>query len=134
MALETVETFSPSIKNPGSSATGLIQFMADTAKGLGTTTAALAKMSAVDQLDYVYKYFKPYTGKLKTVEDTYMVIFCPRGVGKENSYALYESPSESYNRNIGFDPAPRTGKITKGQAGAGVAAKLKKGLKQGYKG
>jgi hypothetical protein len=28
--------------------------MPSTAKGYGTTTAALAKMSAVEQMDYVY--------------------------------------------------------------------------------
>ena len=39
-------------------ATGLIQFMPDTAKGLGTTTDALKSMSVLDQLDYVDKYFQ----------------------------------------------------------------------------
>jgi hypothetical protein len=55
MAFETGETFSPSIKNKASGATGLIQFMRSTAKGSGTTTAALAEMTAVDQLDFVEK-------------------------------------------------------------------------------
>ena len=47
-------------------ATGLIQFMPDTALSLGTTTKALYLMNAVDQLHYVYKYFKPWTGKIKS--------------------------------------------------------------------
>jgi hypothetical protein len=47
MAFEKGETFSPCVKNPGSSATGLIQFMSSTAKSLGTTTNDLCKMSAV---------------------------------------------------------------------------------------
>ncbi|AXB30838.1 hypothetical protein DSB67_04295 [Vibrio campbellii] len=52
MAFETGETFSPKIKNAaGSGATGLIQFMPATAKGLGTTTEKLAQMTAVKQLD-----------------------------------------------------------------------------------
>lgn len=37
IALETGEKFNTSIKNPHSSATGLIQFMSDTAEDLGTT-------------------------------------------------------------------------------------------------
>src|SRR5690349_113325 len=45
MAFETGLTFSPSVRNPASSATGLIQFMDATAKGLDTTTQALAKLS-----------------------------------------------------------------------------------------
>ncbi|WP_277373426.1 hypothetical protein [Pseudomonas sp. AA-38] len=43
IALETGRTFNPAIKNPNSSATGLIQFMSSTAADLGTTTALLAK-------------------------------------------------------------------------------------------
>lgn len=46
-----------------SGATGLIQFMPATAQGMGTTTAALAAMSAVQQLDYVQRYFKPYAAR-----------------------------------------------------------------------
>ena len=38
-----------------SGATGLIQFMPSTARGLGTTTDALFNMSNVDQLYYVKK-------------------------------------------------------------------------------
>lgn len=72
MAFETGETFSPSIENAaGSGATGLIQFMPRTARGLGTTTEELAKMTAVKQLDYVERYFLPYRGRLSTLEDIY---------------------------------------------------------------
>lgn len=72
-----------SIKNPTSTATGLIQFMEPTAKGLGTTTAALAAMTNVDQLDYVYKYLKVYQSKFYEVSDVYLAVFFPQ--------ALYES-------------------------------------------
>ena len=41
MSFETGGTFDPAQKNmAGSGATGLIQFMPDTAKGLGTSTTA----------------------------------------------------------------------------------------------
>jgi hypothetical protein len=56
MAFETGGSFSPAVPNKaGSGAVGLIQFMPSTAKGLGTSTEALKKMSAVQQLDFVKK-------------------------------------------------------------------------------
>ena len=61
----------PAAYNPNGGASGLIQFMPDTAKGLGTTTEALRKMSNVAQLDYVYKYFYPYRGKMSSLYDLY---------------------------------------------------------------
>lgn len=71
-----------------SRATGLIQFMPDTALAMGTTTKALYGMSAIDQLWYVYKYFKPWTGKIKSYFDLYLVTFFPDAVGKPDNYIL----------------------------------------------
>src|SRR5690349_9048276 len=57
MNSESAGTFSPSILNfAGSGAVGLIQFMPKTAIYLGTTVEKLAKMSNVEQLDWVKKY------------------------------------------------------------------------------
>ena len=50
--------FDTSAVNPNSSATGLIQFMPNTAKGLGTSIEEISNMSAIDQLDLVDEYFK----------------------------------------------------------------------------
>lgn len=101
--LETGGTFSPSIKNPQSSATGLIQFMAATANGLGTSTANLAKMTAIQQLDYVERYFqnviKQY-GLLQTLENTYLAIFYPAAIKKPLSWQF---PQTVYNVNKGLD-------------------------------
>ncbi|EOG2147933.1 hypothetical protein ACK5KF_004549 [Salmonella enterica] len=132
MAFETGETFSPSVRNPNGSATGLIQFMSNTARSLGTTTNELAGMTSVEQMDYVEKYFKPYTGKIKTIEDVYMVIFCPRAVGKPDSYILYDE-GRSYNDNKGLD-LNKDNAITKYEAGFKVREKLKLGMKEGYRG
>jgi hypothetical protein len=57
MWFETKGTLDPS-KTNRIGATGLIQFMPKTAEFLGTTTQALRNMSAVDQLDWVLKYYK----------------------------------------------------------------------------
>lgn len=74
--------------NPTGGATGLIQFMPNTARSLGTTTTALRGMTNVEQLDYVYKYFKPYTGKLKSYFDLYLVTFFPLALGKGDSFVM----------------------------------------------
>ncbi len=62
MSIETAGTFDPSIQNPQNHnpdlrATGLIQFMPTTAKALGTSIPALRAMSAVEQLQYVERFF-----------------------------------------------------------------------------
>lgn len=49
----------PSAKNPNGGATGLIQFMPDTLKGMGLSSqevAGFGKKSATEQLDYVKQY------------------------------------------------------------------------------
>jgi hypothetical protein len=57
MWFETKGTLDPA-KTNSIGATGLIQFMPKTAEFLGTTTELLRSMSAVEQLDFVYKYYK----------------------------------------------------------------------------
>lgn len=137
MAFESGETFSPSIVNHVSGATGLIQFMRPTARSLGTTTTALAGMSAEDQLDYVRAYFKPYRGKLKTLDDFYMAILWPAAVGKPSSYVLFDGSKDktrkAYSQNKGLD-ANKDGLVTKSEAAAQPRLKLAKGLKAPYVG
>lgn len=106
MAFETARTFSPYVKNPTSSATGLIQFMRTTAIGLGTTVDKLALMTAEQQLDiYVRKYFKPFAGRIKSLEDTYMAIIWPVAVGKPNDYEMWTLATRprQYNANSALD-------------------------------
>jgi hypothetical protein len=88
MFWESAGTFSPSVQNKKSGATGLIQFMPTTAKGLGTSTTELKQMSAIKQLDYVYKYYLPYKGKIKNYVDTYFVTFFPLAIGKPDNFVL----------------------------------------------
>jgi hypothetical protein len=130
MAFESDETFSPSIKNRNSSATGLIQFMNSTASGLGTTTKELSKMTSEQQLDYVEKYFKGYKGKLKNIEDVYMVILYPVAVGKSDDYVVFKKDDKitgaAYSANAGLD-ANNDGIVTKQEATAPVKKKLEKG-------
>lgn len=113
IAFETAGSFDPAKPNAaGSGATGLIQFMPSTAKRLGTSTAELAKMSFTQQLEYVKKYFEPVRGKLKSLEDTYLVVFYPKAIGKPLDYVVGESGTKVYSQNKGFDKAAK-GYITK---------------------
>ena len=134
MAFESGETFSPSVRNAaGSGATGLIQFMPSTATLLGTTTAALARMTPEQQLDYVAKYFRPYKGRLKTIEDVYMAILWPAAIGKPSDHVLFKAPGKTYAQNRGLD-RDGDGRVTKREAAAAVSAKLAKGRRSGYLG
>jgi len=92
MYFESARTFSPSITN-SVGATGLIQFMPATAIGLGTTTAALRNMSAVQQLDWVEKYYKQSYKFLKisaasSYVDTYLITFFPAAVNKGLDFVI----------------------------------------------
>ena len=113
MHTETGGTFSPSVKNPNSTATGLIQFLEATAQGLGTTTAALAAMSAVDQLDYVQKYFQNVInkyGQITDVTDCYLAVFYPAAIGWTD---IQQFPDNVYQLNKVFD-YNGDGTLTKG--------------------
>lgn len=131
MAWESGRSFRPDVRNmAGSGATGLIQFMPKTARQLGTTTTALARMSPEDQLNYVWKYFRPYKGRLKSLGDLYMAILWPGGVGKPDSYVLWDKTTRptTYRQNAGLD-GDRDGRITKGETVAKVYALKGEGMR-----
>ena len=107
--------------NYGSGATGLIQFMPSTARGLGTTTAALKNMTAIRQLDYVYEYFRPYRGRISTLGDMYMAVLWPSGIGKSDNYGLFVKGTSAYRGNSALD-INRDGVVTKAEAVSFVIA------------
>lgn len=129
---ETAGSFSPKaqpIRKDGtkiSSATGLIQFLEKTANGLGTTTAELAGMTAVEQLDFVKAYFEPFKGRIKNFGDVYMAVHWPAGVGKDDSYVMYKKGSDSYNANKGLD-TNGDGTVTRGETLARLFSATGKG-------
>lgn len=129
MAFETDRSFSPSKKSyAGNGATGLIQFTSSTAKDLGTTTAELAKMDAVEQLDWVEKYFRRYAGKMSDLPSVYMAVLYPKAIAQPLSYVLFASPGKAYKLNIGLDTND-DGKVTKAEAAAKVQAALIEGMR-----
>lgn len=104
------------IANSRSGATGLIQFMPKTAQNLGTSTSALKKMSAEQQLTYVEKYLQANKkmagfkqGDKLDSGTLYALVFLP-GFAKKN--VLTTRGSKYYNANTGLD-VNHDGQITK---------------------
>lgn len=71
--------FDPHAVNPANGASGLIQFVDATAKSLGTSTAALRRMSVRAQLPYVARFYArvPRRGTIAECADLYLLTFCP---------------------------------------------------------
>lgn len=105
ISFETVGTFKPSIKNPTSSATGLIQFMGEgaTKKGkfndgkyYGMSRDQFGALSFDEQMGYVEKYYKErgFDGKTqRSLADAYTAV---SGFG-------YKAGSPAYELNSKWD-------------------------------
>ncbi len=117
MSFETGGSFDPAQPNmAGGSARGLIQFMPDTARGLGTTSEALTRMTPVQQLDYVEKYFG--NGRYTTVEGLYSKVLAGHAVNDPDG-VLFREGTRAYRANRGVD-INRDGLVTAGEAAAKV--------------
>lgn len=131
MAFETGRRFTADVRNPSSSATGLIQFMNATAAELGTTTTALAAMTAEDQLNFVWRYFHnriQAKGPIQRLADCYMAILNPAAMGLPDGSVMWVQGSSQYGVNAGLD-ANHDHQITKAEAASRVAAMLAEGLR-----
>ncbi len=114
-------SFNPAARNglPGQTATGLLQFIEDTAQGMGTTTEAIRRMSPVEQLRLVEKYLSPFRGRLNSLSNVYSAVF--RGVIAEGGDASVVAPLNNTNKELRIYSLNRwldfngDGKITKGE-------------------
>ena len=122
MANETGATFDPGIVN-SIGATGLIQFMPNTAKGLGTSTDMLKNLDRVTQMDWVQKYFNYMSLNKKAptpkLQDLYNCIFWPAAVGKPDNYIIAPAGSNVANQNKSLQASD--GSITAASVGAAAA-------------
>lgn len=103
-AVMSIESrFQAGIQNPlpGQTASGLIQFTDRTARDLGVPdgAAGIRRMSAVEQLPWVEKYFVRTLGGSKgRPVDYYLAVFQPGLVGAELSRVIAsESDARTYN-------------------------------------
>lgn len=117
MALMNAESgLKPTARNKSSDATGLIQFMPNTAKDLGTSIEALKNMSAEEQLVYVEKYLVKAKSNAGLSKDSkidagtlYALVWLP---GRAKKKILAESGDKYYQANKGLDKN-NDGSITK---------------------
>ncbi len=104
VSFETAGTFDPAIRNPDG-AVGLIQFTSIAAKGLGTTRDKLARLTALQQLPYVERFFElaGVVGRMKNPTDTYLGVIAPAFVGRGPDVAIYSAPDNRYEANKKLD-------------------------------
>lgn len=97
----------PKAVNRYSGAVGLIQFMPKTAASLGTSTQELLNMSAVEQLDYVYKYYK-MVGVRSGMDagDLYVATFMPAALGKGDNHVLGQKGAGGFSGAVYAQNAP----------------------------
>ena len=118
------------IVNRYSGATGLIQFMPSTAKGLGTSVEDLGKMTALEQMKYVEMYLeralsgKTPQGEKFSSSDLYASVFWPAAIGKSEDYTIAEKGNPVYDLNYGLD-VNDDDKIQKWELGEKINQKIK---------
>ena len=108
--------FDASITNvKGSGATGLIQWMPQTAREFGITVEKLRNLNHVEQLDFAYKYLQKVKEvrkcDYKDLTQFYLAILHPKAIGQEDCYPLYSKPSEDYKMNAILD-SNKDGRVT----------------------
>lgn len=123
--------FDPQAKNrAGSSAVGLIQFTQAAREPLGVTRDQILGMSAEEQLGLVARHYAPYAGRLRTLEDAYLAVFYPWGIGKSLDTVLMPRPGrdpDEYTQNKGYDFGGK-GYITVADVTRAIRGRYKDGL------
>jgi lysophospholipase L1-like esterase len=103
MSFETAGSFEPSKENPQSHAVGLIQFLPSTLRHLGSSYDEARRMTAVDQLALVEKYFAPYRKPLRSLSRLYMAVLYPRKLDEKETAILFSKGSQEYEQNVNLD-------------------------------
>ena len=123
----------PQARNPNGGATGLIQFMPDTARALGTSTDEIYKMNRAQQMKLVEKYFDYWKlPKGATAGHLYTSVFLPAFTNKPADYTVAKRggfrdsygnhPASWYSGNAGLD-SNNDGSITIAELGARIQKK-----------
>lgn len=120
----------PTAVNASTGASGLIQFMPDTARGLGTTVEAIRQLGALEQLDLVARYFAPFVGRLASLSDCYMAVLWPEAVGHGDEEVIFPGGTRAFLLNRGLD-LDHDNAVTKGEAASFVAKTLATGMEAG---
>jgi tape measure domain-containing protein len=120
MAFES--RLNPAAKNPKSSASGLIQFMDETATAFKTTTDKLRSMGAIEQLKYVEEYFAQFRRLMDSQASLYTAVLAGRPINNPDQVLFRNAPGRAgrnYRANAPLD-ADKSGGITVAEATAKV--------------
>jgi hypothetical protein len=108
--IERESGWNPASTNPDTKATGLIQFMPDTAKDLGTTVDQLRKMSRGEQAPYVQKFFDRVTSngkkQLARPGDLYLFTFTPAYWNSPDDKVIFAPGTKAWVQNAGLRDGP----------------------------
>lgn len=121
MEIESASTFSPEVVND-LCFVGLIQFGSGAASDLKTTQEALSKMTDVEQMNYVEKYFKFWKLKPNSPPSSiYTAVFLPKFTNKPDDFIFAtknDDPNDWWKSNPGLRDNSRADKaIWKGHLG-----------------
>lgn len=106
----------PQAVNPRSGASGLIQFMPQTAEALGSSVSAIRAMRALEQLELVERYLARVFAQTRPpteVGDYYLAVFWPAAIGEPDELELGAKGSPVYDQNAPLD-ADKSGTLTAG--------------------
>lgn len=97
----TFNPYTPAAARTG--AVGILRFLPSTALALGTSAEALVRMSALQQLEYVERYFAPYWQALESApaRDYYLCAVYPPARGWPDSATVYYDPTRRRNVTVG---------------------------------
>ncbi|GGL15917.1 tape measure protein [Deinococcus radiotolerans] len=113
-------SLNPAALNSASGASGLIQFLPSTAKGLGTTADAIRAMTPEQQAPYIERYLRQAgVGAGSSLEQIYAAVFA--GSASKTGRVLYtQQDGKAYTDNAGLD-LNKDGQITSQEAALAAA-------------
>jgi hypothetical protein len=124
MHFETAGTMKANKLSPSGRCIGLIQFCPIAQRSLGVTKAELASMTEVEQLDYVYEFFKYWNlPPGSDVGQLYLAVLMPVALNKKDDFVVGQKDGKTvlapglttgmvYAENSGFDKKPKKGYFT----------------------
>jgi hypothetical protein len=89
----------PDATNMATGATGLIQFMPDTARKLGTSVDDLRAMTRAQQTGYIRKFYAPHAGRIRRPGDVYLATFYPAALGWDDSAVIFAVGTKGWEQN-----------------------------------
>lgn len=108
---------------------GLIGFTSLAADSLGVPLQVILNSANVDQLDYVYKFFAPVAGKIKSPTELGLYAFYPAAFNQPDNYKFAEWVT---NANPFLKPYEKNGILTKKGYRKAISDRIKRDVPASY--